>query len=210
MRLYLRNAQHIPPPFRCLPSPQRAKQISFPLSPSTSPFLVEFSHLLFLPFLLHLRFFLGIFQIWILSWNTKFSSICKPALKVRGIWNVQDFRHTLGQPSLVLRAGLHYLESYFTAAARSCSSRSGLQARKKIFKQEVFSAIYFSRNFFSSTCSQFPWKYCENIPVVGKFVTSILSLTVVSAKKQTKWKIICQWVLKSGWFLSYSVDFTLG
>lgn len=69
VRLYLWNAQHTPPPFWCLPSPQMAKQISFPLSPFTSPSLVEFSHLLFLHFLLHLRFFFHVFQIWILSWT---------------------------------------------------------------------------------------------------------------------------------------------
>lgn len=44
------------------------KNISFPLSPSTGSSLVGFSHLMFLPFLLHLRFFLSIFQIWVLSW----------------------------------------------------------------------------------------------------------------------------------------------
>lgn len=49
-------------------SPPRAKQISFPLSPSTGPSLVGSSHLLFLPFLFHLRRLLSIFQMRILSW----------------------------------------------------------------------------------------------------------------------------------------------
>lgn len=133
----------------------------FPLFPFTGPFLLGFSHLLFLPSLLHLRLFLCMLQMWMLSRFLNPSVYrCKPALEVKGNCDGQDFRHTSGQQSLVLGAELCRLKSDFTAAARSfCSTQSGLQTSTKILKQEVFPVLFCvpsALSFPGNTARTFP------------------------------------------------------
>lgn len=134
------------------------KNISFPLSPSTGFSLAGFSHLMFLPFLLHLRFFLSIFQIWVLSWaqNSPVYANQPSRLGAAEMCRTSD---TPWDSSLVLGAELHYLESYCTAAAKSCSPRSGLQAGKKSLNRKFFLLFVAppALNLPENTVRTFPW-----------------------------------------------------
>lgn len=199
------NARHTSPPFWCPLSPQMAKHISFSPSPSTGLSLVGFSHLLFLPSLLHLRLFLCILQMRILSQTHSSPVYTNQPLRLgaavmgRTSGTPQDSSLQCWELSYTIwKVTLQLLPEVFVPLGQ------GFRPAKKSLNREFF-LCYFWFHLLSISL-EILWDHS----LIGIICHFHSGPDCNNCKDQIKWKPVRQWILKSGWFWSYGVHFTLG